>query len=185
MALRNAILASLLDGGASGYDLAKSFDGSVAAFWTATPQQLYRELDRLESQGLVTAQLVEQPPRPNKRIFSLTAEGRAALREFTGATPRPTAVRDELLIQVTAVDQADPAGVRRAVSARMVAARSRLGHYRATRTRMLKGRTEAEFLARARRIGPYLTLLRGISFEEDNIAWCEHALAALAARFGE
>jgi DNA-binding PadR family transcriptional regulator len=46
MALRNAILAVLLDTEASGYDLAKFFDASVANFWTSTPQQIYRELEK-------------------------------------------------------------------------------------------------------------------------------------------
>ena len=40
-------MAALLEGEASGYDLAKGFDASVANFWAATPQQLYRELDRM------------------------------------------------------------------------------------------------------------------------------------------
>ena len=52
MALRHAVLAALLEGEASGYQLAKRFDVSVANFWSATPQQLYRELDRLEAEGL-------------------------------------------------------------------------------------------------------------------------------------
>ena len=47
MSLRDAVLAALLEGESSGYDLAKAFDASVANFWMATPQQLYRELDRL------------------------------------------------------------------------------------------------------------------------------------------
>ena len=53
MSLRDAVLAALLEAEASGYDLAKSFDASVANFWMATPQQLYRELDRLAEQGLI------------------------------------------------------------------------------------------------------------------------------------
>jgi DNA-binding PadR family transcriptional regulator len=55
MALGHAVLAALLDGEASGYQLAKRFDVSVANFWSATPQQLYRELDRLEAEGCTTA----------------------------------------------------------------------------------------------------------------------------------
>ena len=46
MSLRHAVMAALLEGEASGYDLAKEFDASVANFWMATPKQLYRELDR-------------------------------------------------------------------------------------------------------------------------------------------
>lgn len=37
MSLKYAVLAALLEGEASGYDLAKVFDVSVANFWSATP----------------------------------------------------------------------------------------------------------------------------------------------------
>src|SRR3954464_15690387 len=115
MALRNAVLAALLEGEASGYDLAKGFDASVANFWMATPQQLYRELDRMESEGLVAARLVEQERRPNKRLFSLTPAGRRALHEFTAEPPRPTAIRSELMVKVQALDEGDEEAVRSAV----------------------------------------------------------------------
>src|SRR5690349_4720836 len=101
MALRNAVMAALLDGEASGYDLAKAFDASVANFWTATPQQLYRELERMEVEGLVRARVVEQERRPNKRLFSLTGAGLAAVRAYTAEpVARPTAIRDELMVKV-------------------------------------------------------------------------------------
>jgi hypothetical protein len=50
---------------------------------------------------------------------------------------------------------------------------------------MLRGRTEDEFFARARRIGPYLTLMRGRSFELENIAWAERTLEILDRRAGQ
>ena len=42
MALQDAILTALAHDESSGYDLAKAFDVSVANYWTASPQQLYR-----------------------------------------------------------------------------------------------------------------------------------------------
>ena len=36
MALRHALLAALLEGEASGYQLAKRFDVAVANFWSST-----------------------------------------------------------------------------------------------------------------------------------------------------
>src|SRR4051812_35399818 len=104
MSLRNAVMAALLDGESSGYDLAKAFDASVANFWICTPQQLYRELDRMETAGLITARTVEQERRPNKRLFSLTPAGREELTTFTAAQHKPTAIRDELLVAVLAAD---------------------------------------------------------------------------------
>ncbi len=182
MALRNALLAALLDGEASGYDLAKSFDASVANFWMATPQQLYRELDRMESEGLVRARVVQQERRPNKRLFALTEEGRRALRAFTAAPTRPGAMREELMVKVQAVDAGDVEAVRAAVAERLEWSRAKLARYERLRDRMLDGRAEDDYLATADRVGPYLTLMRGRSFEEENIRWAERALAVLARR---
>ncbi|WP_405926802.1 PadR family transcriptional regulator [Streptomyces sp. NBC_00035] len=182
MALRNAVMAALLEGEASGYDLAKGFDASVANFWMATPQQLYRELDRMESEGLIEARLVRQERRPNKRVFSLTEAGRAALRDFTAELPKPTAIRDELLVKVQAVDSGDEEAVRAAITERLEWARAKLARYERLRDRLLDGRTEDEFLAGSERVGPYLTLMRGRSFEEENIRWGERALRVLEQR---
>ncbi|NMO04851.1 PadR family transcriptional regulator [Gordonia sp. TBRC 11910] len=183
MALRHAILATLLnEGEASGYDLAKSFDVSIAQFWVATPQQLYRELDRLESEGCIVARTVTQEKRPNKRLFSLTDVGRSALAEFTRTSPKQAAIRDDLLVQLQAIDAGDGASVRANVEERLRNSRSKLDEYRRTRVRIRRNRTEDEFLSSATHIGPYLTLLRGISFEEENIRWCERVLEVLDAR---
>ena len=51
-------MAALSYGESSGYDMAKTFDVTVANFWTATPQQLYRELDKMEAAGLIEARVV-------------------------------------------------------------------------------------------------------------------------------
>src|SRR5260370_35760527 len=118
MSLRDAVLAALLEGESSGYDLAKGFDASVANFWMATPQQLYRELDRLAEQGLIRARVVQQERRPNKRMYSLTEAGHEAIRQFTGSAPKPSVIRDELMVKVRAVDAGDQRAVRDFVSER-------------------------------------------------------------------
>ncbi|MGW2687641.1 PadR family transcriptional regulator [Streptomyces sp. NPDC001414] len=183
MALRNALMAALLEGEASGYDLAKGFDATVANFWSATPQQLYRELDRMEAEGLVTARVVEQERRPTKRLFSLTDAGRREVRAYTAEPPaRPAAVRDELLVKVQCADAGDMAAVRAAVAGRMELATAKLARYERIRQRLLAGRSEEAYFAEAERIGPYLTLLRGMSFERENLRWGELALRRLDER---
>lgn len=182
MALRDAVLAALLDGEASGYDLAKGFDTSVANFWMATPQQLYRELDRMAADGLIAARLVEQDRRPNKRLYSLTDAGRQALLEFTETPPKPGAIREDLLVQIQAVDSGNIEAVRDAVAERLQWATAKLARYRRTQDHLLAGRTEDAYLAEAERIGPYLTLLRGIRFEEENVDWAGRALAVIEQR---
>lgn len=182
MSLRDAVLAALLEGESSGYDLAKDFDASVANFWMATPQQLYRELERLAEQGLIQARIVEQERRPNKRMFSLTEAGYEEIRQFTARPPKLSAIRDDLLIKVSAFDVGDAAAVRDLIAERRDRAKAKVQRYERLRGRILDGRSEEEFLATAPRVGPYLTLMRGISYEEENVRWAVRALAIVEQR---
>ncbi|KPI28596.1 transcriptional regulator, PadR-like family [Actinobacteria bacterium OV320] len=183
MSLKYAVLAALLEGEASGYELSKVFDVSLANFWPSTPQQLYRELERLAQDGLIEARVVQQERRPNKRMFTLTEAGRADLDAFAATPPRrPTAIRDELLIRIQAMDGVDPEVTRALVEERRTWSRAKLDRYLRVRDRLLDGRTEDAYLTEADRIGPYLTLMAGIAFEETNLAWCERALLLLKRR---
>lgn len=182
MALRHAVLAALLEGEASGYQLAKRFDVSVANFWSATPQQLYRELEQLERAGLVSGRVVEQRRRPNKRVFTLTAAGREELHAFTAQPARPTAMRDDLLVKLQAVDAGDQEAVRQAMSTRLEHSRGKLARYDRLRDDLLEGRDEDEYLREAQRVGPYLTLMAGRIYEQQNIRWSTAVLEILEQR---
>lgn len=184
MALQHAILAALSDGESSGYDLAKMFDVTVANFWSATPQQLYRELDKMEHAGLVHGRVVAQEKRPNKRVFALTDDGRTELHAYTTRAPKPIAIRDELLVQVEALDQADVSAVIGHVQEKLTQAEAKLARYERRRARMLGEDSEDELAADPSRLGPYLTLARGIAFERENVAWCDLALRTLTPHVG-
>lgn len=180
MALRQAILAALLViDEASGYDLAKDFDGARANFWVASPQQIYRELDVMEDDGVVAARTVEQSKRPNKRVFRLTDAGRDELGEFVHTDPRPPAIRDDLLVMVQASGAGDSGAVADAIRQRRDFAEAKLVHYQRLESIWLEGRSREELLTDARLAGPYLTLLRGLRFEEENVQWCDFALSTV------
>jgi DNA-binding PadR family transcriptional regulator len=182
MALRHAVLAALLEGDASGYQLAKRFDVSVANFWSATPQQLYRELDRLEAEKLVAARRVRQQRRPDKRVFTLTEQGRAELHRFTSSPAKPVAMRDELLVKLQAVDVGDIHAVTKELLARLDRAHAKLALYDRLLHEMLGGREQDVFERDTDRIGPYLTLMGGRMYEQTNIRWCNAALDVLSSR---
>jgi DNA-binding PadR family transcriptional regulator len=184
MTLRHAALAALLDGDASGYELSKRFAVGVANFWSATPQQLYRELERLERDGLVAGRVVEQQRRPNKRVFALTDAGRDELHAFTTRPARPMAFRDDLVVKVQAVDAGDVEAVGKALAERLDRAQAKLDLYARLRANYLAGRSEEEYLRDSDRIGPYLTLMGGCMLEEQNIRWIRRVRKALDARAG-
>jgi DNA-binding PadR family transcriptional regulator len=100
MALEHAILVSLLEQPGSGYELARRFERSIGRFWTATHQQIYRVLKRMELDGLVIAEEIGQDGRPDKRSFSATGPGREALVDWLRAPVQPEAVRHELAVKI-------------------------------------------------------------------------------------
>jgi len=176
MALRHAVLATLLSGEASGYELAKRFDVSVANFWHALPQQVYTELRRLEDEGLVRGRAVRQRGRPDKRVFVITRAGQRLLREFAGGVAKPSAIKDDLMVKVQAVAVADAAALADEIEARGAAARGKLADYE-RRAAALADPDGAD-------LGPSLTLARGIAFERESVRWCAAAAARLRARPG-
>ncbi|MEV0972907.1 hypothetical protein [Microtetraspora glauca] len=90
--------------------------------------------------------------------------------------------RDELMVKVQAVDVGAIEAVRAAVEERMLWAQAKIARYERLRSRLLNGHSEEEYLALAERVGPYLTLMRGLAFERENHQWGEWALAVLNRR---
>ncbi|MFF4246170.1 PadR family transcriptional regulator [Streptomyces sp. NPDC001822] len=182
MALRHAVLAALLDGESSGYQLAKTFDIGVANFWHAVPQQLYAELAELERRGLVAGRQVIQETRPNKRVFHVTEAGLAELERFAADTSKPSFIRDDLLVKVQAADHIDTAPVVLQLRERASAAQAKIELLGKVLLRLRGDANEQEYLRTGDRIGPYLTCLRGLSFERSHLDWCLHTVGVLEER---
>ena len=100
MSLSHAILGFLSYQPMSGYDLKKVFDESIQHFWSATQSHIYKELDGLEERDLVALRAIEQEGKPDRKEFSLTAEGRAALFEWLAAPLPLERIRAGWLIQI-------------------------------------------------------------------------------------
>ena len=60
MSLTYGILGFLSYGSMTGYDLAKAFGCSVNFFWNAQTSQIYRELGRMEGEGLAADAAAQQ-----------------------------------------------------------------------------------------------------------------------------
>ncbi|WP_246090060.1 PadR family transcriptional regulator [Nonomuraea deserti] len=182
MALRHAVLAALLDEELSGYQLAKAFGLGVANFWHALPQQLYAELARLERDGLVSGREVVQDTRPNKRLFTATDAGLAELERFAATANKPSFIRDDLLVKVQAADHVAAGALIEQLAERAAFADAKIELLGGLLRKMRGGMSEEEFLRHGERIGPYLTCLRGIAFEQGNRDWCRRSAAILEER---
>ena len=97
MSLRHAVLGLLVDQPASGYDLMKLFETSLAHAWHATQSQVYGELAKLAAAGLVTASA--EGPRGRKE-YDITEAGRAELRHWLTQTEPERIRRNDSLLRV-------------------------------------------------------------------------------------
>ncbi|MEU3844581.1 PadR family transcriptional regulator [Streptomyces sp. NPDC028635] len=111
MSLPHAILTALLEKPSSGLELTRRFDRSIGYFWSATHQQIYRELGRLESEGYIRALPSEQPARGQKKAYEVLPAGRAELQRWTAAAQDPRPMRDVMLLRLRAAAVVGTAGL--------------------------------------------------------------------------
>jgi len=179
MALGDAILACLTEHPMTGYELAKTFDSSIGFFWKTDHQQIYRELSRLRDRGYIQGREVVQTGKPNKLVYTLTAEGRAAFRNWAARPSVPASIKDDLLVRLYALGATDIAPVRADLMARLEHHRDRAERY----DRILKKRFP-EGMASPADMGKLLNLRIGLRHEKMVAEWCEEAITALSALSG-
>jgi len=174
MALGDAILVCLAERPMTGYELAKTFDASIGFFWKADHQQIYRELTRLRDRGYVQGREIVQSGKPNKLVYTLTAEGKAALRHWAARPSSPPSIKDDMLVRLCALDAIDLEPMRVDLMARLEYHRDRLARYE----RVLKKRFP-QGAASLADTGKLLGLRLGLRHERAVVEWCEEALQTL------
>lgn len=127
MSVRHSLLAILADQPAHGYGLKSSFEKSTAGTWPLNVGQVYTTLRRLERDGFVESEGVDDGPRQTWRI---TEAGRTALAKWyrTPVEEDPPA-RDELSIKVLLAVAADAVDVTEILRAQRVATMERLQRF--------------------------------------------------------
>jgi len=174
VALGDAILVCLTERPMTGYELAKTFDSSIGFFWKADHQQIYRELTRLRDKGYVQAREVVQSGKPNKLVYTLTVEGKAALRHWAARPSSPPSIKDDLLVRLCALDAVDMEPMRADLMARLEYHRDRLARYQ--RVLVKRFPHGAASLADT---GKLLALRLGLRHERAVVEWCEESLDTL------
>jgi DNA-binding PadR family transcriptional regulator len=176
LALGEAILVCLTERPMTGYELAKTFDASIGFFWKADHQQIYRELTRLRERGHVQGCEVVQSGKPNKLVYTLTSEGRAALKHWAARPSSPPSIKDDLLVRLYALESLEIDPLRADLMARLAYHRDRLSRYE----RILEKRFPPG-AASPTHAGKLLGLRMGLRYERAVAEWCEEALHTLSA----
>lgn len=79
LSLKHGILGLLTYQPMTGYDVGKLFNRSLSFFWQCQTSQIYRELNTMETLKWVSSNLEIQTTKPNKKIYTITNEGKEEL----------------------------------------------------------------------------------------------------------
>jgi len=180
MSLRHVILGFVEMMPLSGYDLKTMFDSSVRFYWSATHTQIYRTLDRMAKEGLVTFKVVQQTERPSKKVYSITEEGRKDLREWLECSFGLPILHHPLLVRLAWCDRLENSQIEALLHDYIRQLRQQIGLYQTD------NQSQVEAFARTEREGFLwqMILESGIRFYQGELAWAEGALAGLG-RFSD
>ncbi len=153
----------------TGYEIKRLVEVSTRFFWAASPGQIYPELARLESAGLLTRS--EEPHGGRARnVYWVTEQGERALREWLTESSAPTfELRNEGLLKLFFADA--------------LATEEQIQVVRAMRAQheaILDGIRKATPPYRGDRKFGYITWLYGLGLHGWVVDWCKQLESDLA-----
>ncbi|PAU73999.1 PadR family transcriptional regulator [Halomonas salipaludis] len=172
MSLRAVLLITLQRDPGTGYDILQRFKTGLAHVWQASHQQIYRELDKMRAAGLLDCETVPQAERPDRKVYCITASGRAELDAWLAAPLGPSPVRQPLFAKFFAWD-AWPADARQQeLTALQAQLEERMQAYAAIEKEWF---SDPQGLTPDER-APWHTLRLGQRLTEAWLAWIEEVL---------
>jgi len=166
----------------SGYDLKQLINKSITHFyWSPAKSQIYGELRRLESQGLVTMREVPQTLRPDKRLYRITSQGTEAMQKWLeNSGVEPDSYKSALLLKVFFGHMLSPNTIGELLEER----RQQVEHdLAACQKKVEELRTQVEgSKAEDDLFFPLLTLQRSIALFQTDLSWIDETLAQFKQR---
>lgn len=169
MSLRYAILGILNVFPMTGYDLKhQAFDATVRHFWPADQSQIYRTLNKLAEDELVTVTIEAQEERPDRKVYAITEEGQAALTAWLKSDQTVPTLRDPLLVQLFFGQELPRADLLRVVEQQLAAHQAKLAVFNQIPIPPADSRPGDRWLALQ-----HLTLDFGLALEQAYMSWLE------------
>ncbi|MFD0681486.1 MULTISPECIES: PadR family transcriptional regulator [unclassified Paenibacillus] len=165
--LSYGLLAMLTGGSRTGYELMQQ----IQPLWRAKHSQIYPLLAKLEQSGYVRFVSVAQKEKPDKKIYSITEQGIAQLRQWIPNTTSEPVKRDELLLKAYCVSLTDPSAAKSLIQARIALFESKLEKY-SQMLAELKKELDGDLSFTSPGFGNYILLQRAVSNSQAELEWC-------------
>ncbi|WP_223067547.1 PadR family transcriptional regulator [Paenibacillus caui] len=179
--IRYALLSLLAREPLSGYDIKLHMNGRIGPFWKVGSNQVYPELSKMEAEGLVKLQSVEQHTyRPARKLYEITEAGRDALIGWTLEPGGVENVRDDFLLKAYNSWLVDPEQMRTQVEEIKKRHEEKLAVYSekvAELTARLDPDNPDDPIASTIPVAEF-----GVQYERLYIEWCDNLIKSFIAR---
>lgn len=155
----------------SGYDLDQAFKKEVGEFWQAQHSQIYPELGKMESQGLIRFEVEITGTRLEKKVYHLTDIGEKVLRQWVRQPSSDLPInRDEFILKIFFLSNCADPDLENIIKEQYQLHSECLEY--------LQGRMELLFPQRdyQQDLGHFLVLDRAISRETEYVSWLSKIL---------
>ncbi|MBP1999874.1 DNA-binding PadR family transcriptional regulator [Paenibacillus shirakamiensis] len=173
--LAYALLSMLVRKPCSGYELAEMLE----VFWQAKHSQIYPLLAKLEQEGYLTPENIEQIGRPNKKLYHITEEGKAKLKKWLSKSPANPVSRDEFLIKAYSLSLTDMNTARNLFEDRMAFYEDKLQRREEMIEQMQAEYGDQLYNQELPVFGRYIVHTRKKLLETQEIQWCEWVINML------
>ncbi len=171
-----ALLSLLTRKSCTGYELQQMME----AFWQARHSQIYPLLAKLEEEGMISVEYVEQSGKPDKKVCTITQKGKDVLREWIQTEPAsPPIQRDEFLIKVYAISLLDKKVAIRLFQERIALYENRVAEWEKEIVRMEK--EWGAGIVTSGHFGRYVIYQRRLRLDREELSWCRWVIRQLGA----
>jgi PadR family transcriptional regulator, regulatory protein AphA len=171
-----ALLGLLTQEPSSGYDLRRKTELQLGHFWSESYASIYPMLRRLLELGFVERYQVEQTDKPDKWVYTITALGVDAFREWLSEDIHPIPPRNILLMKLYFGSQASNEELVEHIEAYRLELMDELGK---NEQRIATIRESADNTSSVYQL---LTLSHSIHSTRAMLAWCKSATEILKQR---
>lgn len=169
MALKFVLLTLLDRERRTGYEIVKTFDSAVGYFWSASHQQVYRELSKLTENELVRFTSVKQGDKPDKKVYRITTSGKRELHQWLHEPVKELPTKDLLLVKLMNLRQDNVPVILQQLDQAIEQSEERAGVYKGIE-QMYYSPAVRESLA-LEDLALYLALRKGISSVTAHLKW--------------
>jgi DNA-binding PadR family transcriptional regulator len=160
----------------TGYDLAKAFDAGLGNFWNASHSQIYPELKKLLTEGLIEYTTVIQGEKLEKKLYTITEAGREDFLEWIRQDePLEPTPKDKFRLRIYLSDMISDDELLRHLESQLTKHRQKLERLDTQFKRKFSGVDLASFTKTQR--GDYLVLRGALMRETAYIDWLQTSIA--------